>query len=352
MASLEFYDKHNMVAYFEKSKGSEGFYQIIDFLTASHINYALTENPTIYASLIEQFWQNAALSIIEDGVIGITATIDGKTRLLLKPPLEDISSLKILIVLALSLLQKFLINWLLWEPSIQTTSGSSPSKITSSPSLSPQTHPSTSQPGNIPPSIQTTPIAEEAAPMPHESPLQSVHSLGRDKGSLSLNALTFLCTSLSKKKLEHTIKTSQARRRAKVMLFDTKEDAEDHSKQVKSLIKELDLDAGISLVPPHAADEGRRREVSTDSGKVSIASRLVSTADVSTASELVSTAGVKAKDKGKAIMQEFEPLKKIKKRVQEARFKEEQEQERIDFETALELQKKLDEREEAVAKDN
>ncbi|GKA38157.1 hypothetical protein Tco_0730708 [Tanacetum coccineum] len=35
--------------------------------------------------------------------------------------------------------------------------------------------------------------------MPHESPLQSVHSLGRDEGSLTLNELTILCTSLSKK---------------------------------------------------------------------------------------------------------------------------------------------------------
>ncbi|GKG46815.1 hypothetical protein Tco_0504012 [Tanacetum coccineum] len=35
--------------------------------------------------------------------------------------------------------------------------------------------------------------------MPHESPLHSVHSLGCDEGSLSLNELTILCTSLSKK---------------------------------------------------------------------------------------------------------------------------------------------------------
>ncbi|GKD59367.1 hypothetical protein Tco_1296876 [Tanacetum coccineum] len=48
MANLEFYDKHNMVAYLQKSEGSEGFHQIIDFLNASHIYYALTENPTIY----------------------------------------------------------------------------------------------------------------------------------------------------------------------------------------------------------------------------------------------------------------------------------------------------------------
>ncbi|GJZ01709.1 hypothetical protein Tco_0519670 [Tanacetum coccineum] len=120
----------------------------------------------------------------------------------------------------------------------------------------------------------------------------------------------------------------------------------------------MDLDAGIYLVPPHAAGQGRfdetqisdqpekqlgvfstataladaarrrqsvksvqtyskrRREVSTGSGGVSTASRLVSTTDISTASELDSTAGVKAKDKGKAIMHESEPPKKIKKMVQ------------------------------------
>ncbi|GJS45446.1 hypothetical protein Tco_0595567 [Tanacetum coccineum] len=91
----------------------------------------------------------------------------------------------------------------------------------------------------------------------------------------------------------------------------------------------------------------RRREVSTGSSEVSTASRLVSTADISTTSELDSTAGVKEKDKGKAIMHESEPPKKIKKK--ETRFKAEQEQERIDFETALELQKQLDEREEVAA---
>ncbi|GKD69524.1 putative ribonuclease H-like domain-containing protein, partial [Tanacetum coccineum] len=37
MVNLEFYDKHNMVAYLQKSEGSEGFHQIIDFLTTSHI---------------------------------------------------------------------------------------------------------------------------------------------------------------------------------------------------------------------------------------------------------------------------------------------------------------------------
>ncbi|GKG21911.1 hypothetical protein Tco_0384506, partial [Tanacetum coccineum] len=70
------------------------------------------------------------------------------------------------------------------EPSIQTTPESSPSRITSSPSLSPYHTPISAPSISQLPSIQTTPVAEEAAPMPHESPLQSVHSLGRDKGSL------------------------------------------------------------------------------------------------------------------------------------------------------------------------
>ncbi|GJW15497.1 hypothetical protein Tco_0019630 [Tanacetum coccineum] len=70
-----------MVAYLEKSEGSEGFHEIIDFLSASHIHYALTASPTIYTSLIEQFWQTAALCTIDDGVMGITATIDRKVKI-------------------------------------------------------------------------------------------------------------------------------------------------------------------------------------------------------------------------------------------------------------------------------
>ncbi|GKB19627.1 hypothetical protein Tco_0853550, partial [Tanacetum coccineum] len=69
-----------------KSEGSEGFHEIIDFLTSSHIYYALTECPTLYISLIEQFWQTAALSTTEDGVHAITATIDGRDKIIRKPP--------------------------------------------------------------------------------------------------------------------------------------------------------------------------------------------------------------------------------------------------------------------------
>ncbi|GJY64463.1 putative ribonuclease H-like domain-containing protein [Tanacetum coccineum] len=80
MANLDFCDKHNMVAYLQKSKGSEGFHHIIVFLTTSHIKYALTENPTIYVSLIHQFWETAFASTSDNGEMEITATIDGRIK--------------------------------------------------------------------------------------------------------------------------------------------------------------------------------------------------------------------------------------------------------------------------------
>ncbi|GJV89800.1 hypothetical protein Tco_1533738 [Tanacetum coccineum] len=69
-----------MVTYLKKTNGSEGFHQIVDFLNTSHIRYALTESPTIYVSLIQQFWQTAIVSTLDNGEIEITATIDGKVK--------------------------------------------------------------------------------------------------------------------------------------------------------------------------------------------------------------------------------------------------------------------------------
>ncbi|GJY31031.1 ribonuclease H-like domain-containing protein [Tanacetum coccineum] len=42
--------------------------------------YALTKSPTIYVSLIEQFWQTATTSTLENGDMEITATIDRKVK--------------------------------------------------------------------------------------------------------------------------------------------------------------------------------------------------------------------------------------------------------------------------------
>ncbi|GJZ87053.1 hypothetical protein Tco_0658663 [Tanacetum coccineum] len=77
MANMEFCDKHNIVAFLQKQTRNEEFHQIVDFLTDSHIRYALTANPTIYVSLIEQFWQTATVNTVNDGEQQITVIVDG-----------------------------------------------------------------------------------------------------------------------------------------------------------------------------------------------------------------------------------------------------------------------------------
>ncbi|GJR55889.1 hypothetical protein Tco_1406410 [Tanacetum coccineum] len=77
MAHMGFCDKHNMVAFLQKPSGSEEFHQTVDFLAGSHIRYALTANPTIYVSLVEQFWQTATVETVNDGEQQITVTVDG-----------------------------------------------------------------------------------------------------------------------------------------------------------------------------------------------------------------------------------------------------------------------------------
>ncbi|GJV48900.1 hypothetical protein Tco_1439112 [Tanacetum coccineum] len=66
-----------MVAFLEKSTGSEGFHQVIDFINRSHIFYALTRKPDVYISFIKQFWRSAEATNDDNGEVQITATIDG-----------------------------------------------------------------------------------------------------------------------------------------------------------------------------------------------------------------------------------------------------------------------------------
>nr|GEU43850.1 ribonuclease H-like domain-containing protein [Tanacetum cinerariifolium] len=61
MAKLAFCDYHNTVAILEKTEHNINFHQIVDFLKASHIRYALTISPTVYVSHIRQFWSTARI---------------------------------------------------------------------------------------------------------------------------------------------------------------------------------------------------------------------------------------------------------------------------------------------------
>ncbi|GJR53786.1 hypothetical protein Tco_1404307 [Tanacetum coccineum] len=77
MANLKFADTHNMVAFLSKPAKSEGFEQIVDFLNANPIKYALTINPTIYISCIEQFWSTVKSKTV-NGEVQLHALVDGK----------------------------------------------------------------------------------------------------------------------------------------------------------------------------------------------------------------------------------------------------------------------------------
>ncbi|GKD52344.1 hypothetical protein Tco_1281320, partial [Tanacetum coccineum] len=77
MANLKFANTHNMVTFLSKPAESEGFEQIVDFLNANPIKYALTINPTIYISCIEKFWSTVKVKTV-NGEVQLHALGDGK----------------------------------------------------------------------------------------------------------------------------------------------------------------------------------------------------------------------------------------------------------------------------------
>nr|GEX61936.1 hypothetical protein [Tanacetum cinerariifolium] len=68
-----------MIVILEKYEHNTDFYQIVDFVEASHLRYALTINPTVYVSHIRQFWSTTRIETMDDET-KILATIDGKLR--------------------------------------------------------------------------------------------------------------------------------------------------------------------------------------------------------------------------------------------------------------------------------
>ncbi|GJU10883.1 hypothetical protein Tco_1133279 [Tanacetum coccineum] len=445
MANLEFCDKHNMVAFLEKSTGSAGFHQVIDFLNRSHICYALTKKPDVYISFIKQFWRSAEASTDDNGDVQITATIDGHSMSITEASLRrhlklddqdgitSIPNSEIFehMVSNISSPHKFLIY-----PSIKVfnnmkrpTKGysgqevnlfptmldvaepsTSPSRITSLPSHSHEPSPSPepeptfehsldhttaapTQPSPTQPSpTHPSPGAEHHFPTPHDSPLHVVHSHGSDEGSLKLNELTNLVTKLSDrigvleddlrktkktyssaftklilrvKKLESQIKTGKTRRKARIVHSDDEDIEDDSSKQGRKL-SNAEVQEKASTETEPFIQEVTPTEVIQDqensekgSAEVSTAGATKGTASevpvVSTAEEDISTAGRTVtyrrrseeqrtrKDKGKAIMIEFEPKKKSKKEL---------EQERLSFAEAIRLEEQMNEEQRAqIARD-
>nr|GEW05426.1 putative ribonuclease H-like domain-containing protein [Tanacetum cinerariifolium] len=413
-------------------EGSKGFHQIVDFLNSSHIKYALTENPTIYTSLIQQFWQIAVANNLDTREVQITATIDGNVKLVYEafirmhlkleesdgistlPNTEIFEQLALMGNLATAIIylatnRTFNFSNMIFEgmlknldsPLLQGEGSTVPVEshhtpldtlTTSQPPLSSPSRIPTRQKTEVPqPSSSThTHVADEAAStgvdvrhggdattvtsldaghgggnidktpsMPYDSPLPRVNTLESDKDTMTLNELTVLCTKLSQKveslevdlkqtkkvygasytklitkvnKLEKFVKSSQVRRRAKIVVSDDEELTLKGRLPLENQLGVFSADKVLAEVDIVHTYTRRRRTISTASGGISTSEESVSTAG---ASMPVSTTGMV--DKGKAIMQEYEP--------ELTTTKLQQRQERAGYEAAVRLQEQLDEEE-------
>ncbi|GKB42692.1 hypothetical protein Tco_0887634 [Tanacetum coccineum] len=185
-----------MVSYLKKTEGSDGFHQIVDFLNTSHIRYALTENPTIYVSLKGE----------HDGKVKTVSEASIRKHLKLEDSDVDEAA----------------------STSVDVRLGRATTTVTSLEARQGS--------GNI----------DKTLTMPHDSPLPRVNTLRSDEGGMKLQELMVLCTKLSTKvdsleadlkqtkqiygaaftklikkvkTLEKTIKSSEARRKARIIYF-------------------------------------------------------------------------------------------------------------------------------------
>ncbi|GJR49842.1 hypothetical protein Tco_1400363 [Tanacetum coccineum] len=373
-----------MVAYLKKPEGSKGFHQIVDFINVSHIRYALTKNPTIYVSLIKQFWQTATARTLDNGEIVLTAIIDGKVKIVTEASVRrhlqladsnGISSLPTTKIFE----QVSLMGAQLFRESVISQPRS--------PTQSPVADGAASIGVDVRYGGTTTAVIglkarqgsgtiDKTPTMPHDSPLPRVNTLRSDEGSMTQQELMVFYTTLSKKvesleidlkqtkqiygaaytrllkrvkKLEKIAKSSQTRRRARIVVSDDEDDLEDPSKQGRK-IAEIDQDPGISLeVSTAEKDVSTAEPVSTSGTTVTTASVVVSIAspirntkvstadDITMAETLVYIRKSAAKDKGKGKIAESETVL--------TKTKLQQEQEGLGFKAAVRLQAELDEEE-------
>nr|GEV13206.1 putative ribonuclease H-like domain-containing protein [Tanacetum cinerariifolium] len=126
--------------------------------------------------------------------------------------------------------------------------------------------------------------------MPYDSPLPRVNTLGSDEGSMILQEFMLI---KKVKKLEKKVKSSQVRRRARIVVSDDEDDLEDSSKQGRK-IATIDQDSAISLIQHDAQTQGRyKQDMEYDT---SVFEFTTASVEISTASPKVKTDGVYVDD--------------------------------------------------------
>ncbi|GJT64657.1 hypothetical protein Tco_1016137 [Tanacetum coccineum] len=308
MSTLTFADTHNLIAFLDKPAESDGFHKIIDFLNANQICYALMINPTIYTSCIKQFWIIAKVKIVNEEA-QIQALVDGKRVIVTEKSIRR--DLHLQDAEGTYCLSNATIFAKLERMGAKTTAWNEFSSTIASAIICLATN----QPFNFSKYI-------------FDNMVKNLEG-----------GVKFLMYPRPGHKFSSRV----------TPLFPTM--LAQPQKDVEVLLQE---ETPTEIVEDLSSGEKGEKETSTAQVPVGTASPEVT--EVSTAAQnlvYIRRSASKAKDKGKAIMEEHEPLKKIKKRVQvqmsvdeelakkiqkeeQARAMAEQEQERINFEAALE----------------
>ncbi|GJT65765.1 putative reverse transcriptase domain-containing protein [Tanacetum coccineum] len=303
--------RHNLVlpvqvnAAEENPAKSDGFHEIIDFLNSNQIHYALTVNPTIYTSCIEQFWATTKVKMVNgerqiQALVGKKKVIiteisirsdlhledeDGTECLLTAIIFEELarmgakltswnefSSTMASAIICLATNQKFNLSKYIFDAMIPITTQPSTSKPQKKQSRRKQKknikvpHPSDST-ADVP--------NEEHVPTHSNDPLLS----GEDR--MKLTELMDMCTKLSKRvlDLEHT-KTAQAQEiinlKLRVKKLKKKAGLRTHkfkrlykevaSKQGTSRIEAIDRYAEVTLVETHRRNDENDDNLMFDTG--------------------------------------------------------------------------------------
>ncbi|GJR90064.1 uncharacterized mitochondrial protein-like protein [Tanacetum coccineum] len=303
MTTLKFADTHNMVAFFSKLAESDRFEQIVDFLNAQPIRYALMVNPTIYISCIKQFWFTGMVKTINEEV-QLHALVDGKKIIISEASirrdlkLEDEEDEVVHKELGASLVRA------------ATTASSLEAEHDS---------------GNI--------TKTRSKVTPNESSSLGTTSGGgpSDEDRLELNELMELCTTLQKKVLDlEKTKITQANEIAslkrRVKKLEQKKRSRTHGLKRLRKINAIDADEDITLVNVQDDVDNEMFDVNALNGEEAF----VAEKNENVVEEIVDV----AQDKDKRIMI-GEPVMPMKKK----------DLIRLDEEVALKLQAEFDEEE-------
>ncbi|GKC69300.1 hypothetical protein Tco_1115183 [Tanacetum coccineum] len=343
MTTLQFADTHNLVTFLSKPAEIEGFEEIVDFLNANPIKYALTINHTIYTSCIEQFWATAKVKTI-NWEVQLQALVDGKKIIVTEASVRR--------DLQLNDEEDEAINEEMDDSLVRATTTATGLDAEQDSGNINKTHSKATpnEPGSTRTSLGGGPRRQETmgdtiaqtrfenvSKTSNDSLIVGVNTPRSDEDRLKLNELMEFFKKLEKKGGSRTHKLKRlykVGRFAKVISSDEASlgDQEDASKQGRK-IDDIDKDAEITLV--HETHGRYCDEEMFDTGVLVgyevLAEPEVTVKDVNLSVDEVTLAQALVQDKGKGKIVEPEKPKKKKELI------------RLDEEIALKLQAEFDE---------